>query len=39
MLIIAILKNNDFDALASVVAALCFYPDVAAVFPNASNPL
>jgi nanoRNase/pAp phosphatase (c-di-AMP/oligoRNAs hydrolase) len=35
MQIIAIHKNTDFDALASVVAALSFYPDTTAVFPNA----
>jgi nanoRNase/pAp phosphatase (c-di-AMP/oligoRNAs hydrolase)/CBS domain-containing protein len=38
MQIIATHKNTDFDALASVVAALCLYPDAAAVLPNALNP-
>lgn len=38
MQIVTTHKNTDFDALASVVAALCLYPDAAAVLPNALNP-
>lgn len=38
MRIVATHKNTDFDALASVAAALCLYPDAAAVLPYALNP-